>query len=136
MNRRLSGLFSILLVSLGLFACGSGGHQQLTSIAVSPATADAQTFPDGQVQFTATGTFSNSNMAAAPVNVLWSIGNPFSKQPIPGGVSLDSNGLAQCTGFVGTVTIWATAPADTSMSLPQMNMTTKNVSGTAQLTCP
>ena len=134
MGRRLFALFFILFVTLGVLACGSS--RQLTSITVSPASADAQTFPNGQVQFTATGTFSGGNMAATSLQVLWSIGNPFTKQPIPGGVSLDSNGLAQCTGFVGTVTIWATAPADPGMSLMQMNMSTKNVSGTAQLTCP
>ncbi|HEX3094394.1 MAG TPA: hypothetical protein VHW72_17290 [Candidatus Angelobacter sp.] len=46
------------------------------------------------------------------------------------------NGLAQCSGFTGMVTIEATAPMDPSMPLSKMTMMTMNVSGMAQLTCP
>ncbi|HEV8494669.1 MAG TPA: hypothetical protein VGR76_20490 [Candidatus Angelobacter sp.] len=55
---------------------------------------------------------------------------------IPAGVSVDMNGLAQCSGFTGMVTIEATAPMDPNMPLSKMTMMTMNVTGMAQLTCP
>ncbi len=56
---------------------------------------------------------------------------PFTLVTQPAGVDIDQNGLARCTGFVGTVTVFATAPADPQTSLANMTMTTKNVTGTA-----
>jgi hypothetical protein len=108
--------------------------RQLQSITVSPASADAKN-SGGMVQFTAMGNFNmDPMMAATPVR--WSVGNPFSTQPVPAGVSVDMNGLAQCSGFTGMVMIEATAPTDPNMPLSKMTMTTMNVSGMAQLTCP
>jgi hypothetical protein len=52
------------------------------------------------------------------------------------GPSIDSNGLAQCNGFNGMVTIEATAPADASMTISQMSQMTRNVTGMAKLSCP
>jgi hypothetical protein len=46
------------------------------------------------------------------------------------------NGLAQCSGLNGTITIVATAPMDPNMPLSKMTVMTMNVSGVAQLTCP
>jgi hypothetical protein len=112
--------------------------QQLQSITLTPANAIAQNLTNKQVQFTATESF-NFPPSAANAPVLWSIGNPFSMdptQPTPAGVSVNANGLASCITFSGTVTIEATAPQDPNMPLSQMTMTTKNISGMAQLTCP
>lgn len=111
------------------------GARQLQSIAVTPASANAQNFPNKQVQFTAMGNYSMAPMTGTP-QFLWSIGNPFAKTPVPVGVTVDMNGLATCTTFTGTVSIQATAPMDPSMPLSQMTMTTSNVAGMAQLTCP
>ena len=108
--------------------------RQLESIMVSPASADAKN-SNGMVQFSAMGTFNMAPISATP-QVRWSIGNPFSGQPVPLGVSIDANGLAMCSGFNGMVQIMATAPADPNMPLSQMSTMTMNVSGMAQLTCP
>ena len=49
------------VVTLSLLAMLGCGNSKLTSVNLSPAAADAQNFPGGQVQFTATGTYSNSS---------------------------------------------------------------------------
>lgn len=48
-------LFGIELVANG---CGNSRPRLLQSVSVSPASADAQTFAVGQVQFSAVGTYS------------------------------------------------------------------------------
>src|SRR5215831_6045445 len=137
-TRKTSLFPAIAAVLLMIVSCGGNtmmmSPRQLQSISVSPTSADAKN-SSGMVQFTATGNFSmDPMMAMTPVR--WSIGNPFSAQPVPAGVSVDMNGLAQCSGFTGMVTIEATAPMDPNMPLSKMTMTTMNVSGMAQLTCP
>ena len=134
-------LFFLAIAAVLLMVVSCGGNsmmtmsaRQLQSITVSPTSADAKS-SGGMVQFTATGNFNmDPMMAMTPVR--WSVGNPFSAQPVPAGVSVDMNGLAQCSGFTGMVTIEATAPMDPNMPLSKMTMTTMNVSGMAQLTCP
>jgi hypothetical protein len=126
-------LFAALTTS-----CGGGvadPPRQLVSITVTPAIADAQNFPNGQVQFTATGTFSDGSKSQ--ITTLWTLNGPFTETAIPN-IMLNSSGMAQCVagGFVGTGGVFATAPADTNIPLSQMTMLTKNVSGTAQITCP
>jgi hypothetical protein len=135
-------LFASFLISplfLCLTACGGNNmtstpSRQLQSITVTPAAATAQN-TSRQVQFTAMGNFNMAPMSAMP-QVLWSIGNPFSGMPMPGGITINQNGLASCSTFSGTVTIQATAPMDPAMPLMQMGMMTSNVAGMAQLTCP
>jgi len=134
---------SLFLLIFSCFLClsGCGGNtmssttsRQLQSITVTPAAATAQN-TSRQMQFTAMGSFNMAPMSAMP-QVLWSIGNPFSAMPTPGGITINQNGLASCSTFSGTVTIQATAPMDPAMSLMQMGMMTSNVAGMAQLTCP
>jgi hypothetical protein len=50
--------------------------------------------------------------------------------------SVDSNGVAQCNGFMGTAIVEATAPTEPQIPLLQMTSTTMSVSGSAQLICP
>jgi hypothetical protein len=109
--------------------------KQLVAITVTPASADAQNFSNGQVQFTAVGTFSDGSKA--PIQALWTLNGPFTQTPIAD-ISLSSTGLGQCVagGFVGTSGVFATAPANPALPLSQMTMFTKNVLGTAQITCP
>jgi len=137
---RKAALFpAIAAVLLMIVSCGGNSMmmmsaRQLQSITVSPASADAKN-SSGMVQFTAMGNFNmDPMMAMTPVR--WSVGNPFSAQPVPAGVSVDMNGLAQCSGFTGMVMIEATAPMDPNMPLSKMTMSTMNVTGMAQLTCP
>ena len=109
--------------------------KQLVAITVTPASADAQNFSNGQVQFTAEGTFSDGSKA--PIQALWTLNAAFTETPIVD-ISLSSTGLAHCVagGFVGTSGVFATAPANPALPLSQMTVFTKNVSGMAQITCP
>lgn len=108
--------------------------REMQSITVTPMTADPMA-SGGMVQFMAMGNFNMAPMSAS-VPVRWSLGSPFSTQPAPMGVSISANGLAQCSGFMGMITVEATAPMDPNMPLSQMSMTSRNVTGMAQLTCP
>lgn len=150
-------VFLSFLLLLGMVVVGCGGSnmmgtstssRQMVSLMVTPSSADAQTSPGGQVQFMATGTFNMAPMTVASPQVMWSIGNPFptptpmmmsgkmtssSMTPTP---TVSPTGMAQCNGFMGMVTIQATAPADPAMSISQMSGMTMNVVGMAQMTCP
>jgi hypothetical protein len=135
MSRPIAVLAAALCLTLfDLPGCGASSRR-LQSISVTPATADAKNFPNSQVQFTATGTY-NDGSTSSSLSVRWSIDNPFAPPPLPTGISLSGSGLAACTGFVGTVSITATAPVDPSLPISAMTMSTQNVSGSAQLTCP
>jgi len=127
----------LLLVVAAACGCGSSGRK-LESIAVSPATADAQDFPSGEVQFTATGTYSSSP-STAPLDstqVTWCVGSSDGTCAglVNPGAAVDANGLAHCnSGFTGTVTILAGVPGqagnpDAGVPLAPF--------GAAQLTCP
>jgi len=124
----------LLTLSCGGNSMMMSSTRQMQSITVSPMAADPMS-SNGMVQFSAMGNFNMSPMTAN-VPVRWSLGNPFSMQPVPAGVSISPTGLAQCSGFMGTITVEATAPMDPNMPISQMNMNSMNVSGMAQLTCP
>jgi hypothetical protein len=130
----------LIFFGLGIAGCGGSGmssSRQMQSITVTPASADAQAFPGGKVQFTAMGTFNMAPMTMMSPPVLWSIGSPFGSPPVTmPAASVDSNGLAQCNGFVGKVLVEATAPTEPEIPLLQMTSMTATVSGTAQLICP
>lgn len=60
---RLVLFFSLLILAAAItLACASSlqplSQHLLESVSVSPATADAKDYPDGQVPFTATGYFN------------------------------------------------------------------------------
>ena len=141
MRRSSAFIFSLVLLafSVAIISCGGMStmmsNRQLQSIAISPASADAMNSTNGMVRFTAMGTYNMAPMSGTPP-VLWSLGNPFSAQPVPAGVSIDANGVARCSGFIGMITVEATSPMDPNMPVSQMNMNTMNVMGMAQLTCP
>lgn len=133
------GLIVAGLSVAGVVGCGGNmmanmSTRQLQSITVTPATITA-TSTSGGVQFTATGMYSAAPISVMSPPVVWSINTLFSLQPLPAGVSVDANGMARCSGFVGTIPIVATAPMDPNMPLSKMTMMTQNVGGMAQLTC-
>jgi hypothetical protein len=128
----------VLLASM-VMSCGTttipNAGRVLLSIVVTPTTADAQDFQNGQVVFTATGTFS---VAPSPAPVTFAV-------PYTGGFVVALNGsnqviativangtgtaTVQCNaGMSGTVEVGATALAN--------NGTSTTVSGAAQITCP
>jgi hypothetical protein len=126
-------LFATLLIS------GCGSSRQLQSVTLSPTSADAQSFPGGQVPFAASGTFSKppspSNLTSKDVQ--WCVGSSMGAcvGNINPGATVDQNGVAQCNvGFVGTATILAGNVLSTSMN-PDGGSQLK-VFGSAKLTCP
>jgi hypothetical protein len=120
----------LVLIALTLLACG-GSSRQLQALSISPAAGATQ------VQFTAVGTFMGSSQTVA-VNALWWTTQPWTYPPTPFFITVSSSGLTQCQTLApaGTYTIWAVAPVDPTVPLPKMTMTTKQISATAQITCP
>jgi hypothetical protein len=111
----------IFLAALFLSGCGSN-----SPISVSPATADAQNFPNGIVQFKATGVTSPT----------WCIGssNGTCNGNIASIATIDTTGQAQClAGRSGTVTILAGTGGQ--VMNPDSGMQFSRF-GSAQLTCP
>jgi len=135
--RRFSALAFFLIVSAVLVMTVSCGGtmsmgRQLQSITVTPMSANAMNFPSGMVQFSAMGNFNMAPMTAS-VPVTWSLMGPNSTMA-PAGVSINSmTGMAQCSGFMGTVTVMASNAMGSSNMPGSMAV---QVVGTAQLTCP
>ncbi len=135
--RRFAVLVLFLIVSTVLvmtISCGGSMSmgRQLQSITVTPMSANAMSFPSGMVQFSAMGNFNMAPMTAA-VPVTWSLMVPNSTMA-PAGVSINPmTGMAQCSGFMGTVTVMAANSMD-STNMPGA-MAVQMV-GRAQLTCP
>ena len=88
--------FLLVLATAIALACGSGAAPInttgiLNSITISPATADAQNYPAGQVPFIATGYYSTPPSPVTSLTATWgacSQDNPTS------GVSVGTKGLA------------------------------------------
>lgn len=136
---------TLSVISLALAACltlscgvGSPPKHLLESITLSPGMADAQNYANGQVQFTATGTYTTAPTIVTPLSATW--GACYQLAPTTA-VNVSQSGIAQCTaGASGTFFIWATVPLD----LPgAYNCPAENACGggcvvqaTALLTCP
>src|SRR5215469_4503500 len=94
----------LLVIELVAGGCGSGSvpgrsPRLLQSISVTPASADAQGFPNGQVQFTAVGTYSQPPSPSPITQAGWSLSDPNI-------AVISQSGLAQCNpGVLGVVTI-------------------------------
>ncbi len=129
-----ASLLLVLVIAIALLACGSS-QRQLTSMSITPATANAQSYPNGQVQFSATGQYSKAPTTAAVQPAQWGVYLPNGSQGAP---TLNSDGLAKCGSLAGTYAITAQAIADPSIPNTTANLihAKKSVVGTAQLTCP
>jgi hypothetical protein len=117
-RKLIPGIFSALF-----FLSGCGSNQP---ISVSPASADAQNFPNGIVQFTALGVSSPT----------WCIGGSDGRcnGNIVAVASIDSSGRAQCNpGRNGTVTVLAGVGG--RVMNPDGGMQFSRFAS-AQLTCP
>lgn len=124
------------LIAFSMLACSSGNqpqslpHSILQSISIDPTTAS------GQAQFTATGKYADGSKVT-PLTALWSDNNPWVQNEIVPKIALDANGGVSCNSApAGTYAVWATAPIDSSVPISQLEPTTLQVHGTAQLTCP
>jgi hypothetical protein len=128
-----------LLLALQTTGCGTSKEpvRTLLSISIAPATADAQNFTDGHVQFTATGTFSRPPSPApvpfvAPYSGQWSVDPAFATLVGTG----TGTATFQCVpGASGTTTVSAQASVGPDY-FPNMGGMPAAVSGTAKLTCP
>ena len=120
----------LVLAGSGCGAANPSNPRLLTAITLSPATADARSFPNGQVQF---GAVAHYNAAPTTVNPF----SPTSWLSTDGNIAtVDKSGVAQCvSGAVGTVQIQGIAPISGPGS-GAMTPAAPIVRGTATLTCP
>src|SRR6478609_7207348 len=99
---------------------------------ISPADAEAQTSPQGQVDLNDLGKLSKAP-PPAPVPFVAPYSGSWATSDL-NVATIDQTGLAHCVpGTAGTVTITAIASSNAGMGT--QNMSTA-VSGTAKLTCP
>ena len=135
-------IFLLGLAASITLACGAGVNppRQILALTVSPSSADAQDFPDGQVPFVATGIFNTRPETVTPLPATWVVIDQDGKQTTE--VSIN-NGLAQCaSGASGAYTVGAwdllliPPGAFCNLVTPFGNPCGDSVLGTAQLTCP
>jgi hypothetical protein len=135
--RTICATLFLAALALHTLGCGSSNmntNRVLQSMVITPANADAQTFPNGQVQFAATGTFNKAPSPAqitfqSPYTGTWSMMNAASASI----ATISQTGLAQCVpGASGTATVMAQVSAN-SAGGGQMSVAVK---GTTTLTCP
>jgi hypothetical protein len=119
-NSSLVQLLVLFGFCLAAMACGTSMPRKLVSVTVTPAVADAQSFPGGQVQFVATGIFNKPPSPVTPLPDVssWSV--------TPGSLaSIDQTGLAKCApGQSGIAAVEIALVGDS----PVMNV--------AKLICP
>lgn len=132
-------LFAVAVIAVQTIGCGAmssslmNSNRVLQSMTITPASADAQASPGGQVQFTATGKFSKSPSPAAVTFVPPYSGSWASSDPNIATVN-SSSGLATCVaGASGTVTVTAMASTNAATGTAA---TSTAVQGMAKLTCP
>jgi len=132
-------LFVLFVVAGLVLSCGASSQHQLQSITLSPESADPKDYPNGQVQFIATGHYMTAPATVTPMTANWGTCSP----PVEptSAVTVTSTGLAQCAnGAVGTYTVWANDPLSSSgvYSCPASTACGGGctVEATAQLTCP
>ena len=141
MNRivPLVSVAALCLIVLTSAGCGSA-NRQLQSIAVTPATADAQDFSGGMVQFSAVGNYNGGSPAQGSISAIQWCASPGPgtcvSQNVKPGVTISQTGLAQCeAGSAGAWTINADSPP-VQASQPGGEIGANIVVGSATLTCP
>lgn len=109
-------------------------NRSIESITINPATADAQDYPNGQVQFKATGYYNTPPSPVTPIAATWGV---CVENAPTNEVSVTATGLAHCAaGAVGTYTVFAYAFPNPSCLAITACGGGCTVEGTAQLTCP
>ena len=132
--------FFVFLVLAGAitFACGTSPGRLLESVTLTPMQADAQDYPGGLVQFTATGVYTKSPSPVSPLSATW--GTCDASGNLTTQVSVSASGLAQCApGAAGIYEVWAFDELNLKATC---NVVTAcgggcgRVTGAAVLTCP
>jgi hypothetical protein len=139
-NFRLPLCFSLLILAAAItLSCGtSSTTRSIQSVTISPASADAQNYPDGQVPFTATGYYTTIPSPVTPQTATW---GACYQNAATTAVAVSGSGVAQCVaGASGTYTIWAFVIQQGLRACPTFVTACGGggcqVTGTAQLTCP
>jgi hypothetical protein len=141
---KLGLVLSLIALSVAAsltLSCGvrSQGQDLLQSITLSPAIADPQDYPNGQVQFIATGYYINPSRTVTPLSATW--GACYQNAPTSA-ISVTSTGLAQCASeAVGTYSVWANDPMPLGPGAYNCPASTAcgggcTIQATAQVTCP
>jgi hypothetical protein len=130
MNKGSVLLLPVVVASLAI-SCGSGSGRQLQSITV------AQTVSGQQIEFVATGHFSETPTTVTPLPVTWGVG-PFAPPP-PG--NLDYQLTTQpfvftCTVAGPSLPVVAWAPPDPNVAGTGSWPFKKMVIASAAVTCP
>jgi hypothetical protein len=151
MSRYVSSFSIVSLVSAAwmLLACGGSDPRPLQSITVSPASADAQDYPDGKVPFVASGHYNSPPTTVTPLQAHWGaeseqfVNGVLTLGPVNGAVVVSGSGVAQCAdGASGTyfVVAWDLQDPKLQVGCSSINDIGEPgcnaVQGTAQLTCP
>jgi hypothetical protein len=120
---------SLVLAATLLSGGGCGNNTSprlLQSISITPASADAQSFPNGQVQFTVMGSYNQPPSPSPMTASQWLLSEPNI-------ATISQGGVAQCTpGASGVVTVKAVVPAPCSGT----GCSAVALSGNAKLSCP
>jgi hypothetical protein len=132
-------LFSLVLAAAMTLACGSSTSHTLQSVTINPASADAQNFPGGLVQFTATGAYAAPPSPVTPLTASWGVCDQSGN--VTSDISVSGSGVAQCkSGAAGAYKVWAFDLANPGAAECQVETACGggcgHVVGTAQLTCP
>jgi hypothetical protein len=128
----------LILAAAITLACGSAASQAqiAQSLSISPLTADAQDYPNGQVQYTAMATYKNQP-GQVKVQPTW--GACFQSNAT-NAVTVSSTGVAQCTaGASGIYTVWGYVMSGDQVCPASINACGSGgcrVTGTAALSCP
>jgi hypothetical protein len=133
--------FGLMITAAIALSCGSSTPptHQLQSITLSPATADAQDYPNGEVPFVASGHYNIAPLTVTPLSATWGTCYQFASTSA---ISVTTSGMAQCaSGASGTYTVWANDPAQLGPGVYSCTAETAcgggcMVQGSAQLTCP
>lgn len=131
-------LLLFIVAAVLTLACGSPSTTRtVQAVSIRPVLADAQNYPGGKVQFTATGYYNTMPSPVTPQQATW--GACFQGSSTQA-VSVTVSGVGQCAaGAVGAYTVWAFVIDATG---PTCNAETAcgagcgRVTGTAELTCP
>lgn len=130
-------LFLFIFLAVVLVGCGSSATRTLQAVGVSPATADANQFPNGEIQFTATGYYNKIPASVTPLHVTW--GACYQSQPTTD-VTITATGVAHCTSSAsGTYLVWGFASDGehaTCNATSACSGSCGRVTGTALMTCP
>jgi hypothetical protein len=147
-NRGLASFWFLLVLALAItFACGSpvshispncksaptaSNDSMPESITLCPAVADAQQYPNGQVQFIAIGSFQTAPSPALLKPQVWGA----CQDNVPtSAVSISNVGLAQCeSGASGIFSVFASDMTN-CLTIGPCGAGCF-VSGYAKLTCP